>query len=195
MFHVRPPTMIMLVALAACAANAPSALASLPPDQTIQYIIREAPEDPESDPVFLVELTVVAANTNGLSVGWEAVDVVLMELDSNGVATSEWIDTLPEFDVSNGVWWVEHGNPESPELKDFARPPAMAGTADAESPAEEDLDYAIEGQFCDASCQQLFGGYVGALDYEFIRAGEQAPILQATAEALKIDDDIEPPAG
>ena len=128
--------------------------------------------------------SLTAVSTNGASVAWEVTELLLMEVDSNGAAANEWTDFSPAFGTSNGLWWVEHNDPEAAALVEFDMPPWIEGTAEAADENEDDLEYSIGGELCDSSCQELFGGSVSALDYEFTPVGQQTPLRQGAIEAV-----------
>jgi hypothetical protein len=182
-----------LFTMAALLTAVPRLAEASPPDtQVVEYIIREVPDHPDSPVVFGAKITLTPVSANGSQVAWEATELVLMEIDSNGAATSVWIDSSPSFAVWQGRWWVEHADPEAPELSEFSMPPFIEGTAAAEEENGAALDYTMAGDTC-ASCRGMFGGNVAALNYEFTLVGEQIPLEAGEVEPVQIDDDDLPP--
>jgi hypothetical protein len=182
-----------LFTMAALLTGVPRLAEASPPDtQVVEYLIREVPDHPDSPVVFGAKVTLKSVDTNGTQVAWEATELVLMEIDSEGEATSVWVDASPSFAVWQGRWWVEHADPETPELSEFSMPPFIEGAATAEGGSGTALDYTFVGETCE-SCRGMFGGNVAALNYEFILVGEEIPLEAGEVEPVQIDDDDFPP--
>ena len=56
-----------------------------------------------------------------------------------------WEDEDPEVDTTDGLWWVEHADPDNPVPSDFVETAPVAGTAIAADPEDPDLDFDVAG--------------------------------------------------
>ena len=178
--------MLTLVTAICWIVPAAVAVAEPPADQILTYSIREDPQDEASDVIWRVEIKLEPASIDGHSVGWETTQVVIEKIGSNGAALNTWTDTASAFGTANGLWWVEHTDPEKPALSEFDMLPSTEGTADAEDPNAPGLDYALEGGTCNSSCQQMYGGTGVALTYTLTTEGEEEP------EEEEEDEPVEP---
>lgn len=172
-----------------------TAKADLPSPMTPTFFIREVPTDPESDIVFTITVKIQAVDIDQDWVAWDVTDIAVREIGSNGATINEWTDAAPTVETTSGLWWVEHVDPQAPQIWEFNTPPLIYGTASAQGGTPTDLDYVLEGNTCDAACQQMYNGSVGALDFELDLVGEPDPYHQGVAETTQIDDDDYPPAG
>ncbi len=120
----------------------PGAVRGVTPDQIVSFIFHETPTDPNSDVIFTVELSLSAAETEGNSVGWEITQARLVE-PLEGEGETVWVDAEPNVNTADGLWWIEHSDPESPQASEFVEPPLIDGQA--EDPDGVDLNYTFEG--------------------------------------------------
>lgn len=115
------------------------ALADLPNGRTLTYDVRETPGDVESPLIYEYEMHLTAQQQNGNSIGWDVDSVTIRELDANGQVINTWVDSTPNVDSADGLWWAVHADPANPVLGEFAESPSINGTAGA------DMDYEFEG--------------------------------------------------
>lgn len=169
--------------------------ADLPPDQTIEYLIRETPEDPNSPVVFAVTLALEASDSDGNSVGWDITEAEFVEFDEYGDPARTWVEDDTNVPTTDGLWWIEHADPADPQPSEFAKPPLLEGTAAAEDPAENDLDYALEGVTYTPPPEGQPYQDTAAIDHEFILVSEIEPIKEGEDEPVEIDDTEDPPGG
>lgn len=116
---------------------------ALPEDQKVVYRIHETPSDPESPAAYVVTLLLSAETMNGDDVGWRVAEIKIARASDS--PPTLWYETLPEVDTGDGLWWIAHSDGEAPSLEEFTEAPPIAGTADAEAPSGDDLEYEIEG--------------------------------------------------
>ena len=184
-----PHLRIYLCALAVLFGSAVSTAQadSLPDDRTISYFVRENPSDPQSSVVFTIEMQISAQEEDDGFVGWEIESVRLIDNDNPISSQSEWIEYLPEVHTQDGLWWVEHDDPDSPKESEFDEPPLLSGTADAEG-TQADMDYSFEGAPY-VGGPQLYNGSVTSLTYAFTLVGEADPEEEGEDEPTEIDED------
>ncbi len=181
-------TVSVLIGLGLWGTTWATAQAELPDDRIAEYYIRETPTNPESDVLYTVTLELTAVDQDGDEIAWEITEVTLTEAAQGNQGDTVWVDDAPDPDTPDGYWWVEHADPEDPQDAEFDLPPLLQGTADAEDPNDDDMDYDLEGAYCDSQCQQLFNGKVGALGYSFKLVNEKDPEVEGDDEPVEIED-------
>ena len=174
----------LIVAL--CAMHSSARAAELPADQIFEYRIHETPTDPESEVVFVVKLLLEAADLEGDAVGWKVEKITFREPGEGGAPDSVWFEASPVVRSPDGLWWVTHEDPQSPTLDEFDDPPLLEGTAAAEDPQAEDLEYAFEGAEYPGSPPYVI---TGGLTYDFRLADCSIIIRGGENEPVEIDDD------
>ena len=154
--------------------------AELPPDQTVYYKIRETPKDPESDVVFVLQLEVEAVDSDGDWIGWEVTTLEIRKPPGTGQSWTIWTENSPSVDTTDGLWRIEHADPQAPKLSEFLEPPLIEGTVAAEDPSNPDMEYSVDGVVYQAPA--LPGGPpfapTGALDYVLTYEGEEEPAAE-----------------
>lgn len=158
------------VSLIACCASV--ALAGFPHDQIINYYLRKTPTDPESDITYTISLEITAVSTNGSEVGWEVVEVTVDEANS----IKNWHEHYPELITSDGLWWVEHNDPDEPEGVDFIYPPTIVGTANTGLVSGYDMDYDMQTiSSCSGCDPSMYGGRVAFMSYTLNEGDDPDP--------------------
>lgn len=177
------------------AAAPPPAAADLPADRCVVYLMRADPGDPNSPCAFAVTLTLAASSASGDSIGWSVTGAEFVEFDQYNVAIRAWYDDQPGVSSVDGLWWIVHANPGSPQVSEFALPPPLSGSAAAQDPGNANLDYAVSGVQYDPSPQDPLYTATAALDYAFVLAGGSEPVRVGESEPVEIDDERDPPTG
>lgn len=162
------------------------ARAQLPPDQSIEYVIRQTPTDPESTIVFLVRLELTAMDSDATGVGWEIGSAEFRQPGTGGASDTVWSDILPAVDSPDGLWWVDHADNRVPQESEFVLPPWLMGTAPADDPANDDLDYDFEGVTYTPPPAGAPFENTGALDYSFTLAAAQEPVEEGDDEPVEV---------
>lgn len=165
--------------------------AAMPADRVVEYFVRETPTDPDSDVIFVVGLKIRASERDGESIGWSITEVRLKE---PGSPVRMWIDDSPTTPTASGLWWIDHADGDVPDDSEFAVTPSMQGTARAQDPNDDDMDYDLVGATYSPS-PSLFGGDVSSQTFDFTFVGESAPYIDGTDEPTAIDDGTDPPSG
>ena len=80
----------------------------------VDYLIREVPEDPNSNVIYIISLGIKAEQTDGDWVGWLIGEVAIVRPGSVGQTEAYWIEDSPYVPTSDGLWWVEHADPNHP---------------------------------------------------------------------------------
>ncbi len=185
----RSISLVTTVSVVCLALSSAMARADLPPDQTVYYNIREVPTDPDSDVVFIVVLDLTAADSDGDWIGWEIATAEFWQ-PTGAKLYSIWTDNTVDVDSPDGLWWVEHANPDKPDRSEFVLPPWLTGTATAEDPSNDDLDYDFEGvEYTPPPGGPPFE-VTGALTYEFTLHQASEPLEEGDAEAVEIADEL-----
>jgi hypothetical protein len=119
--------------------------ADCPTEKTIVYRVYKDPGQ-ENSPVYLTfEMHVYREAQTNNNVGWRADQLQIKLWDDNGNPMHVWTDETPEFQTTDGLWWVAHADPCEPLSTEFILPPALEGSAETGSTEVDDLDYAVEG--------------------------------------------------
>jgi hypothetical protein len=184
---------LWLVCAVACIV-APTALAaSLPDDRWVLYEMHSLPIDPQSDISFQVYVHLHAVERNGQWVGWEVAELVLID-HVDGKSDRSWSIAAPYVDTGDGLWQVEHADPEQPRQEEFVLPPLIYGQAVADDPEEPDLSFTFEG----VPYTPPPGGppypITAALDYEFMCLGQLDPLEFGWDEPVYVPSDPPEPA-
>ena len=179
-------TVILMSLMTAASASA------LPSDRIVKYVIRDDPSDPGSDVVLNVALTLHPSDSDAGSIGWEITEIELRAPGSGGGADTVWVESAPDVDTADGLWWVDHSNTNTPQLSEFTVPPRLAGTASAEDPADADLDYDFRGRSYTPPANGAPYDPTAALDYSFTADGETAPIAEGEEEPTELQEDDDP---
>jgi hypothetical protein len=158
----------------------------------VEYLIREDPEDPDSDVIYEIRFELAAADRSDDTVAWKITELKITEVGTQGTGDRVWVEEDPDLSAYNDVWWVEHSDPMEPDEVEFGDPPYFGGTAKAQDESDPDMEYELEGATCDTSCSQLFAGRVAAIWYWFILFPEQNP--EATGiEPVEVPAGVNPP--
>lgn len=189
--HCGSITTVICAALGATVQTA--AADDLPANRCVGYLMRADPNDPNSPLAFVVTLTLSASSASGDSVGWSVTGAEFAEFGEYGVAITVWYDDQPNVDTPDGLWWVSHANPGSPQASEFALPPLLSGSAIAQDPGSTDLDFAFSGVAYDPSPGDPPYAATAALNYAFVLAGESQPLRAGESEPVEIDDERDPP--
>lgn len=188
----RPIVLPLLVFMGASLSTAyNTAQAAFPDDQAIEYRIRETPNAPESAVVFTITLYLTAGDVDGDEVGWEIEEIRFRQPISQSLEIL-WIEASPVVDSPDGLWWVEHADPQDPQIGEFDMPPLLTGTADAEYSEDPDLHYSFEGVAYVSPPSPPFQDTV-ALDYILTLAGEDDPIEEGDDEPVEPDEGVHDP--
>ncbi len=154
---------------------------ALPSNRTITYSIRETPTNEESDVLWTITLHLHAAMQSGSAVGWQVTQIDFRR--TNGESPdSLWTDSNPEFNDTENLWWITHGNPNNPAERDFDNFPYTTKTAAAVSNAADDLDYELETA---TSSSGLFSGSVVSASYALKLVEEEEPIAEEADEPVE----------
>lgn len=122
-----------------------SAAADTSTPEVIAYSIHETPDDPSTPVVLTLTLSITASETSGNSVGWDVTSIEFRQPGTGGGADTVWIESAPSVPTSDGLWWIDHADANDPQEEEFVLPPHLTGTATAQDPNDDDLDYDFEG--------------------------------------------------
>lgn len=122
----------------------PPQIPILPADWIITYYIHETPTDPESDVTFTIAMYLAAGDRDGESVGWDIVYIDFVQ-PGTGNPDTTWTEASPYVDSADGLWWIDHADGTFPDVAEFDMPPLLVGTAAADDPNDDDLEYDFEG--------------------------------------------------
>jgi len=121
-----------------------SAAMALPADRVIYFAIHENPENPNSRVQYYLSLSITAADQDGDWIGWDITNYKITEKAVLGSDTVWDVDS-PNVGTTDGLWWVEHADPDNPIPTEFVEPAPVADTAVAVDPADPDLDFDVVG--------------------------------------------------
>ncbi len=114
-----------------------------PLQQTVSYGVYDDPDDPNRSLIWLIVAHLQEPEADGNLVGWAVQDVHLFDATN---PERVWIDAQPSVGTLDGLWWIEHADPQAPQLEEFDSPPQISGLTACEDPNEPDLEYEFEGE-------------------------------------------------
>jgi hypothetical protein len=177
------------LAVAVMLGTAPASSAQ-PMTKQIEYLIHETPTDPNSPVEFQVTLSLEESDQDGNFIGW---DITSLEIEQvvEGGANKVWLHADPNVPTQDGLWWVRHADPNDPTNDEFTVPPHLQGTAGAQDPGDDDLQYDIEGKpyVPPAAPEQPPYEITAALDYTFTLVGDDEPIGTGEDEPVDVPPD------
>ncbi len=171
-----------------------SAWAQLPADTNVTYLIHESAADPNSPVLLRVTLSLQAQDQDGSSIGWAVTGMSFVQPGVEGAADRTWSETAPTLPTVDGLWWVEHADPNAPQTSEFSSPPALAGRAAAAVTTEADLDYELAGTGGTAVTSEP-GIITVSLNHKFMQVGEAIPLAEGTAEPVELEPTTPPQGG
>ena len=175
------------------AAVVSGAQAADPVTQDVFYKIHDDPDDPNSTVTFTIMLCLKKAETDGNSIGWDITGIRFRQPGEIGSASAVWIDSDPNVPTGDGLWWVEHADPDDPQLGEFDLPPHLVGTAMAADPDDDDLEYDFEGVSYTPPAGGAPWDNTAGLNYGFTIEGESGGPGSSTDEPVEVEDDDDPP--
>jgi len=189
----RLATLSLLIGLFTCV-FASSAAQALPPDRTVAFILHEDPKDFESDRTFSFVMALKAESIDGTEIGWsiESMKVAQYEGDTK---KCEWLEVAPTVDTPDGLWWVDHADPQEPELDEFTVSPFVSGTATNLDPEGDDVEYEFEAEPAPPVQQRAQASSIHAIAYAtyliWRELKEDPPIIidEDTVEPAEVDDE------
>jgi hypothetical protein len=165
---------IVVFALCVTLAAAPSAQATLPPDQVVSYHLRENPEDPESPVLATIRLELSAVDQDASTIGWEITYAHFDAYSTLGEHVAAWGVERPDVATADGLWWVAHAHPEQPAVVEFATLPTISGEAPRTMGTGPDLLFDIAPGTASGQYQGYFGGAVAILTFALEEEGGEA---------------------
>jgi hypothetical protein len=165
-----------------------------PMTRDIEYVIHQTPTDPNSPISFRIKLSLESIDQRGNKIGW---DITSIEIREIGDPDAVWVDNDPIVPTQDGLWWVKHDDPNDPQHAEFTMPPRLHGTADAQLPTDDDLDYDFEGKKYTPPEAPEEPPYqiTAALDYSFTLVGGKDPIGYGEDEPVEVPPEDEPGGG
>jgi hypothetical protein len=161
----------------------------------VRYNIRETPGDPSSPVIWTIDLALQEKQVDGNYVGWLIDSVTISQPNATGQTESAWTEATPTVNSPDGLWWVEHADPQEPQRAEFAQPPLLEGTAIAQDPQDADLDYYLEGVPYDPPPEGPPFEVTAALDYSFTFVGSSEPEEEGDDEPVDLPPREDPPVG
>ena len=116
-----------------------------PPDYTLTFNLHETPGDPASPIDFTITMGLMKDTVNGNDIGWLVNVVTIRKVDGQGNVLTTWSKNQPFVDTEDGLWWIEHADPNAPVNSEFLVPPLISGTAPSPNPNVVSLEFEFEG--------------------------------------------------
>ena len=151
--------LVLLLALA-------GSVFGLPPDREVHYAIHQNPENPFSRVQYVLTLSITALEQDGDWIGWEVTNYKITEKAVLGSDTVWGVD-LPFVDTDDGLWWVEHVDPNDPGRAEFAVAAPVSDRAVAQDPGIPDLYFDVVGQPNAVSPEGWPEDVTGTLNFAF----------------------------
>ncbi len=146
----------------------------LPANRVVHYAIRVDPTNPNSRVQYVLSVTISAQAQDGDWIGWEVESYRITEKALLGSDTV-WAIDFPFVDTTDGLWWVEHADPDGPIRPEFVEPAGVIGTAVANDPADPDLYFDVVGVPYTQPPEGAPFEVTGALDFAFWAMEEPPP--------------------
>ena len=144
-----------------------------PPDQSIEFRIHEIAGDPQSAVIFVVRMSMFAADADGDYLGWEVTSLEFRKVD--GEDDVVWRKDAPVIATTDGLWWVAHADPANPQVSEFRLPPWLYGTAAPDDPENDDLIYDFEGT---EIAPPGGNSSTSAMSFQFTLSGASEPVVE-----------------
>ena len=183
---------ILVLAFATAAPSMAVPTPQEPLAQDVVYKIHSDPNDPNSVVSFTIWLSLEQADTDGDSIGWKILQIRFRQTPEAYSEERIWTDSDPNVPSSDGLWWVEHADPNDPQLAEFDTPPHLVGTAAAQDPNDPDLEYDVNSGTYSPPPGGNPWGPTTALTYE-LTVGDPPPEKEGDDEPGEIDDEDDPP--
>lgn len=176
---------MLVLSLATASARAQSGSQTM----SVRYRIFVNPEVPAEGEAWRLSLGLRAADSGSQGIGWEVERVSLRRPGQSTVCDDFWVDSSPIVDTTDGLWWIDHADPQQPELAEFLEPPHISGLAAIESGgATQELEY----WFAASGLESQSAG-TAYLDYWWRLDGEDEPEDEGDEEPVGPDssgDDV-----
>lgn len=166
----------------------------LPPDRVVNYAIRVDPTNPNSRVQYVLSSTVSAQEQDGDWIGWEVQNYTITEKAVLGSDTV-WAVDLPFVDTTDGLWWVEHADPDNPNRPEFVVPAAVIDTAVANDPGIPDLYFDVVGAPYTPPAEGAPFEVTGALNFVFSTTSDpnDSPDDMGAGVLVGVSDPSDPP--
>ena len=139
--------------------------------------------DPNSDIVFTSILEMSEADRDGNVVAWQINNAYFTQHIS-GVSKRNWKADSIGVDTSDGLWWVQHADPDAPVQAEFDLPPELTGEAAVyQSSAPEPLVFLLKGR------TGAHGYSLLRYDYSFRLLNEEDPEEEDIDDIGEFEDD------
>jgi len=137
-----------------------------PADRVVQYAIHVDPTNPKSRVQYVLSLTISAREQDQGWIGWQVENYTITEKAILGRDTV-WSVDFPFVDTTDGLWWVEHIDPDNPDRSEFGMPAAVVDTAVAQDAGDPDLHFSVVGVPYASPAGLEQSGVIGAVDFTF----------------------------
>ncbi len=166
----------------------------LPEDQKVAYLIHAVASDPNSPVTFEVTLSLEARGQAGTVVGWTVTGIEFHQLGVGGASDRAWTESQPIVPTADGLWWVQHADPQAPQAAEFSTPPVFAGQAASPDPEGNSLDYVLGGTPGEPGGTSPWPTTT-VLSHEFTVVGDPGPLTAADEEPVEVEPRTGPPVG
>lgn len=177
------------IGISVCFASAflaSSAGASQPPDKFELHFV--FPADPNTGDHFQALLTMVPDEQSGNLVGWRADTIEIREYDSGNSEIGYWLDQSSTLNTADGLFWIRHEQPATPELSEFQALPLLTGAAsEAGAATTPSLEYSLEANTTAADVSG--DGMVKEMNYALKFSDESEPVAEGEDDPVWIDED------
>ena len=116
-----------------------------PTDFTLGFNLHETIGDPTSPIDFTITMGLMKDTVDGNDIGWLVNAVTIRKMDGQGNVLTTWSKNQPYVDTFDGLWWIEHADPNAPVNSEFLVPPLISGTAPSTNPNVVSLEFEFEG--------------------------------------------------
>ncbi len=163
-------------------------LAQETPDHVVEYVVREDPDDITSDTLMIVTLELWISEATETSIGWDVGNVRFTKPGQSGEPDTTWMDHSPRLTTTDGLWWTEHEDPQQITAAEFNELPYVEGVALADDPAEEDLDYDIQGHG-ETVIQSAPTATASRMTYAFSKLQSSQLLVEGEEDPVEVDPD------
>lgn len=162
-------------------------MATPPESRIVVFSMHEDPQDPESDVVFRVTLSLSRDSYNETSIGWEVAEA---QFETVGASPILWSAEYPALDTQDGLWWTDHADVDAPLITEFLVPPYMEGEAVVKGTQDPNLNYAFGGNTYmppEAPATPPYGSNTASASFSFFVQGESGSLAEGEDEPVETD--------
>ena len=122
---------------------------ALPGSMSITYTTFVNNQSNHRSPFFVYTFDVTPVQQDGDAIAWQITNMNILSVPSE----LSW-SSVPTVDTGDGLWWVTHADPNSPQAAEFVLP-HIYGTGVEDNEAASDVNYDLTGSLSGGTTPQI----------------------------------------